>query len=106
MEEKLQKIEALFVKYGAVPTSLDEANRVRFGDRVIFERSGCYIRAGVAAFDGQPFLTLSSIDQLKFAELGMLEDVDALPVDCPDERLEQAVRYVLGVEPYPEVYPS
>ena len=105
MEEILQKVEALFVQYGAVPTQLDEENKIRFGDRVIYERDGCYIRAGAAVFDGQPFLILSSIDRQKYAELGLLEDVDALPLDCSEERLEQAVRYALGVEPYPEVYP-
>ena len=105
MEELLQKAEALFIKYGAVPTPLNVENRMRFGERVIYERDGCYIRAGAALFDGQPFLILSSIDRQKFAELGLLEDVDALPLDCPEERLEKAVRYALGVEAYPEVYP-
>ena len=106
MEEKLRQIEALFVRYGAVPTDLDASNRERFGDRVIYELGGSYFRAGTALFDGQPFLILSSIDRQKFASLGMMEDIDALPADCGEERMEKAVRYALGVEPYPVVYPE
>ena len=106
MEEKLQKLEELFVKYGAEPTQLDEKNRAQFGMRAIYERDGKYYRAGTAEFDGQPFLILSSIDRQKFASVGMLEDIDALPADCGEDRMEKAVRYALGVEPYPEVYPE
>ena len=106
MEEKLKKLEELFARYGAVPTQLDEENRTRFGDRVIYELGGTFFRAGTAEFDGRPFLILSSIDKKKFAEVGMLDDIDALPADCGEERMEKAVRYALGVEPYPEVYPE
>ena len=106
MEEKLKSVEALFLRYGAVPTELDQENRHRFGDRTIYECKGSYFRAGTASFDGQDFLMISSIDKQKFAELGILEDVDALPVDCGEEKIEKAVRYALGAEPYPEIYPE
>ena len=106
MEEKLQKIEALFLRYGASPTELDEENRTRFGDRTIYECAGSYFRAGTASFDGQDFLVISCIDKRKFAALGILEDVDVLPADCGEERMEKAVRYALGVEAYPAVYPE
>lgn len=106
MEEKLEYLEALFVKYGAVPTGLDAEKRRRFGDRVIYERDGSYFRVGTAVFDGKDFLMISCIDKQKFAEVGVLEDIDALSADCPKERMERAVRYALGVEPYPDVYPE
>ena len=106
VEEKLKKLEELFARYGAAPTELDEENRARFGDRAIYELGGTFFRAGTAEFDGRPFLILSSIDKRKFAEVGILDDIDALPADCGEERMEKAVRYALGVEPYPEVYPE
>lgn len=101
MEEKLRKIEALFVKYGARPTDLG----CGFGERTIYACGGNYFRTGVAEFDGQPFLLISGIDREKYAELGILEDLDILPADAGETRMEKAVRYALGIEPYPEKYP-
>ena len=49
---------------------------------------------------------LSCIDKRKYAELGLLEDMDVLAADSSDEQLEKSVRYALGVEPYPERYPE
>lgn len=106
MEDKLQTLECLFVRYGALPTDLDRENREHFGDRIIYSCGGSYFRAGTARFDGQDYLVISSIDMQKYARLGVLEDIDVLPMDCPEERLEKAVRYALGVEPYPEIYPE
>ena len=105
MEEKLRQMEALFARFGAAPTELDEENRARFGDRVIYELGGSYFRASTAVFDGQTFLVISSINKQRLAELGMLEDIDVLPADCSEDRMEKAVRYALGAESYPEIYP-
>ncbi|MBO5555561.1 MAG: hypothetical protein J5927_00095 [Oscillospiraceae bacterium] len=99
-------MEELFLRYGAIPTGLAPRNRLQFGDRTIYERAGSYYRAGTAKFDGQDFLVISCIDKQKFAAVGILEDIDVLPADCGEERLERAVRYALGVEPYPEIYPE
>lgn len=106
MNEKRQLLEALFERYGAAATEFDRENRERFGDGVIYEYGGVYYRAGSASFDGQDFLVIASIDKPKFAALGLLEDIDVLPAESSEERLEQAVRYALGVEPYPERYPE
>ena len=35
-----------------------------------------------------------------------MEDVDVLPLDLEPERIEKAVRYAFGIEPYPEKYPD
>ena len=106
MNEKRELLESLLVRCGAVPTDLDRENRERFGDGVIYEYGSAYYRAGTAAFDGREVLVISSIDKKKYAALGLLEDIDVLPPDSSTERLEQAVRYALGLEPYPERYPE
>ncbi len=104
MNEKREALEALFRRFGAVPTELDPENREFYG--VIYAYGGAYYRAGTAAFDGRDFLVISCIDKQKFAALGLLEDIDVLPADCSEERLEKAVRYAFGLEPYPERYPE
>lgn len=106
IENKLQYIESLYTKYGAVPTDLGQALRDRFSERVIFVLNGNYYRTGAADFEGKTFLLLSTIDKTRFADLGIMEDVDALPCDLDDASIEKAVRYALGVEPYPETYPE
>ena len=47
---------------------------------------------------------LSSTDEKKYADIGLLEDIDAFSAGMSDEQLEKQVRYVLGIEPYPEDY--
>lgn len=103
-EEKMQWIESLFVKFGAVPTDLSQKSRALFDERMIYELNGNYIRTGTAEFDGEKFFLISMIDSRKFADVGLLEDVDALPFDLDEARMEQAVRYALGIDPYPEPY--
>ena len=94
-------VEAVMDWYAA---RLDPENREFYG--VIYAYGGAYYRAGTAAFDGRDFLVISCIDKQKFAALGLLEDIDVLPADCSEERLEKAVRYAFGLEPYPERYPE
>ena len=105
-EEKLRQLEELFVKYGAVPAELNPEYRDEVDQRTIFTRNGSFFRAGTAEFDGKEFLLLSNIDDPKFAVLGIMEDVDVLPLDLEPERVEKAVRYAFGIEPYPEKYPD
>ena len=100
-EEKLEQIERFFVQYGAVPAGLKAAEAIS-GERRIFEREGVYYRAGTAVFDGKQFYLLSSIDNPKYAEIGILEDIDVLPSDAPASAIEKAVRCAFGIEPYPE----
>ena len=104
MTDKRAFLEELFRRYGAEPTELDPENREIYG--TIYAYGGAYYQAGTASFDGRDFLVISCIDKEKFAALGLLEDIDVLPADSGEERLEKAVRYALGVEPYPPRYPE
>ena len=35
-----------------------------------------------------------------------MEDIDLIPAGAERARMERAVRYAFGVEPYPEKYPE
>lgn len=100
--EQLRHLETCFEKYGAVPTELDRFS----GEGIVYALDGNYYRAGTAVFEGKEFLLISCIDQEKYAALGMMEDIDILPIDTTEERLDKAVRYAFGIEPYPEKYPE
>ena len=106
IESRLRFIESLFTRYGAVPTNLDQELRDRFSDRVIYALNGNYYRTSAADFDGKLFYLLSTIDKLEFADLGIMEDIDALPYDLDDASIEKSVRFALGIDPYPETYPD
>ena len=104
--QKMEKVEEFFEKYGAVPQDINQRNRERFGQRRAFLYRGNYYRVDHAEFDDIPFLLIDCIDDPKYASVGVMEDVEAIPVTLSDEKLEKEVRYALEIEPYPENYPD
>ena len=108
LEKRMDFVESVFEKYGAKPQDLSEKNREKFGLRRIFKHEDSYYRVDLMQFedDEDPYLVLSCTDDEKYASVGMLDDIDALEASLSDENLEKAVRYALGVEPYPEDYYS
>ena len=108
IKQRLEFAEAIFTKYGAEPLEIDEANREKFGQRRLFKYNDSYYRVDEMKFDEEhkPFMILSYTDDVKYANIGLLEDIDALDFADSDEQLEKAIRYAFGVEPYPEDYSS
>lgn len=106
MLEQMERVERFFLQYGAVPQQINERNRELFGQRQTFLYQENYYRVDQAEFDGTPFLIIDCIDDPKYAGVGVMEDVGALPVSLTEEQLEKEVRYALGIEPYPENYPE
>ncbi len=106
MLQKMEFMESCFVKYGAVPQDINQRNREILSQRQSFLYQGNYYRVDHAEFDNIPFLMINSIDDPKFAAVGVMEDVEAIPVTLSNEKLEKEVRYALGIEPYPENYPD
>ena len=102
METQMARVEALFVKYGAEPLDINQRNRERFGQRQTFLYKGDYFRVDQAKFDNIPFILIDCIDDPSYAAVGVMEDVDALPVNLSDEQLDKEVRCTLGIEPYPD----
>ena len=98
-DEKLEFIESVFEKYGAKPV---QGN----GGRRMFIYKGDYFRAGKLSDDGdgEAYLVISSTDNEKYAKVGLLEDIEAVPFYTTDAELEKLVRYIFGIEPYPEDY--
>ena len=106
IEVKLEYLESIFEKYGAVPLNINEKNMEKFHQRKIYQYKDNYYRVDSADFEdnGEIFLVLSSTDEKKYADIGLLEDIDAFSAGMSDEQLEKQVRYALGIEPYPEDY--
>ena len=106
LEQKLQYVESVFEKYGAKPLDLNEKNREKFGDRRAFLYEGNYFRTGTMEFDANedPFIVISCIDNEKFANVGVMEDIDAFAAGLGEQDIEKQVRYAFGIEPYPEEY--
>ena len=102
----METTEALFEKYGAEPLDINQRNREMFGQRRTYMYGGNYYRVDHAVFDGVPFMIFHSIDDPRYAAVGVMEDVEALPLTLTDEELDKEVRYLFGLEPYPENYPA
>lgn len=106
IEKRLDYVESIFEKYGAKALDINEKNRYKFGDRRAFLYDGNYYRTGTMEFEDQdePYIVISCIDNEKFANVGVMEDIDAFSSKLSDEDIEKQVRYAFGIEPYPEEY--
>ncbi len=106
MEEKMKYVESVFEKYGAKPLDINQKNREKFDQRQIYLYEGNYYRVDHMQFDEDslPYLVISTIDNEKYAQVGLLEDIDAFSFDLTPEEMEKQVRYAFGIEPYPEEY--
>ena len=104
--KRVQFVEEVFKKYGAIQTELNAEQRLKFGYRPIYERNGEYYRADFIPFNDKPYLVIEWSDDKTIADNGTMEDVDPFPYDLDDERLEKEVRYAMEIEPYPDKYPD
>ena len=105
-EKKLAFLESVFEKNGAKPALEDKRNPADTGERTLYLFDGKYFRVGKLTTDdpGEPYIVISSIEDEKYAKVGLLEDIEAVPFSTADADLEKLVRYILGIEPYPEDY--
>ena len=104
IEKKLIFVESLFEKNGAMPLDINEKNREKYSRRRIFKYCDKFYRVDVARFDedSRPYMVISCTDEDKFAQVGLMDDIEALDFDVTDEELETQVRRAFGIEPYPE----
>ncbi len=100
IEKKLIFMESLFEKNGAVPLDINEKNREKFGLRRTFKYGDKFYRVDEAKFDGDSheYMVISCTDNEKFAQIGVMDDIDALSVDLTDEELDRQVRLAFGLE--------
>ena len=103
-EKKLEYIESVFEKYGAKPVSDQE--KADDSLRQMYLYNGNYYRVGKMPMEdeSESYIVFSSIDNEKYAKVGLLEDIDAVPFSTPEAELEKLVRYIFGIEPYPDDY--
>lgn len=105
-EKVMQFTESLFEKYGAVPTELNSENRKQFNQRVTYFYKGWYYRIDLICFDEKPYIVFESTDDARLASVGVMEDGDSFPYGLTPEQIEQEVRYLFEIDPYPEYYPE
>ena len=95
LEAKMSYAEKMLEKCGAVPLDINQRNREALQQRVTYLYKGDYYRIDHAVFDDHHFLIVSSIDVEKYAAIGLMEDVDAIPVEASEAEIERGVRCAL-----------
>ena len=97
-EERLRLAENILERCGAVPTDLNARNRELLGQRMTYRYGDLFYRIDSADFDGKCFLILSCADSERFAEIGLMEDVEAIDPGLPEEGIESVIRAALGAD--------
>ena len=97
-EETLRMAEGILERCGAVPTELNERNRKLLGQRTTYRYGDAYYRIDQAEFDGKSFVILSCADNERYASIGLMEDVEAIPPDLPEREMEKILRSAMEAE--------
>ncbi len=106
LEDVLEYVEKMLMKYGAVPDdSMNETSRDMLGLRTTYRLGHTWFRVYSSDFDGRTCVVISGIDDEKYASVGIEDDLAVFPADYPEEKIEKEVRFLLEIEPYPEEYP-
>lgn len=94
IEKQLQTVENIFLKLGASELEINEKNRQKFGQRKIFKYNGKYYRADCLHFDenDKVYISLSCTDDEQYANVGLLDDVDAFEIDLSEQSIENKIR--------------
>ncbi len=99
LELQMRRAEKVLERLGAVPLDINRHNRDLLGQRVTYLLGTHYCRIDHAELDGKPYLMLNAIEETKFAEIGLMEDIDAVPAEADDETLEREFRAALELPP-------
>ena len=107
VEKALKFVEDMFVKYGAVRAddSLNE-HLQKMGLRSCFVRNGLYYRAEYCEFDEGPAIVITATSDPIFASVGIQDNIGGFSANLPEEKLEKEVRFLFGIEPFPDTYPE
>ncbi len=98
LERRLEFTEEKMLHYGACEVRTNEKNRKLLGWRKTFRYQKNYFRISSAEFDEKAYIVFSSIDDRTYADVGLMEDIDAVLSDASDEMIDRKVRYVLGLD--------
>ena len=97
-EETLRMAEGILERCGAVPTDLNRRNRELLGQRTTYRYGDAYYRIDQAEFDGKSFVILGCADNERYASIGLMEDVEAIPPDLPEQEMEKILRGAMEAE--------
>ena len=95
IEQKLAAAERALEKLGARPLDINRHNREALGQRVTYILNGTYCRVDYAEFDGAGFIIISAIEEARYAEIGLMEDIAAIAIESTEEELEAGIRGAL-----------
>ncbi len=100
LEDKMKYVESVLEKYGAKPLGINKKNRDKFGQRITYLYNNSYYRVDFLKFeeDEKPYMVISCTDEKKYADIGIMEDVEAFPFELTDEEFEKEVRYALEID--------
>ena len=96
LEQQMQCAERMLEKHGAAAQEINQ-NRERLGQRATYLYRDVYYRIDHAEFNDEEFLIISCVDIQKYASIGLMEDVDALPADADEGQIEAFVLRALGL---------
>ena len=108
-EKKLEYVEEMFRKYGAVPAETDPSELEKMKDlglRLSYVRDGLYYRVELDSFAEGEVITITAAENPAYARLGLGDNIAGFRVGLPEEKIEREVRFAFGLEPYPETYPD
>ncbi len=104
LEKQLSYVEKMLVKYGAEPVSTKSQEILH--NRATYRYRDGYFRMDQGDMDGRDYILISAIEDPKYADAGIMEEIAAFPADLSEELLEKEVRYALEIEEYPKNYPE
>lgn len=104
LEKQLSFVEKMLVKYGAERISTKSQELLH--NRPTYRYREGYFRMDQGDIDGRDYILISAIEDPKYADAGIMEEIAAFPADLSEELLEKEVRYALEIEEYPKNYPT
>ena len=92
LEQKMQYAERVLEELGAVPQDINQKNRKVLDQRVTYLLGNNYYRIAWEEFDGKPYIILNAIDNEKFADIGLMEDIQAISANGSRETIRRKIR--------------
>ena len=93
LEQKLKYIESLFEKYHAEPVAV--RNEEKLGLRTTFRCGENYYRIDTEEIDGEVCIIINAIDDSRYAQVGLMEEISAFPAKLTEEEMEKEIRFLL-----------
>lgn len=94
-ENQMLRVEKLLSRLGAVPQDINQRNREVLGQRISWWLNGSWYRVDHAVIEEEPFVLISATDEEKLANIGLMEDIEAIPYAATDEEALETLRQLI-----------